>query len=335
MTIYDIAKEAGVSITTVSRVINGKSGIKESTREKVQRVLDKYDYLPSLSAKGLVNRCTYIVAVLMADVRDEHYTATAYMIEQEMSKYGYSCLLCSTGTNKEKMEHYLKVMSQRQVDGIVLIGSIFQDETIKNTIKTHLANVPIVMANGYLELPNVCSVLCDDKLGMREAVEYLISKGHSRIAYVKDSDTPSACVKELGYMEGMVRNGLKKMILVEKCSNTFEAGQKITEKILQKHKDITAIIYGEDITAIGGLNFIKRKHELENHPIALIGFNNSSHAQMSVPTLTSIDNKLNAMGIKAAQTLCDMIEEKNIVSQSILIPELIIRESSEIKLESK
>lgn len=331
MTIYDIAEEAGVSITTVSRVINGKSGIKESTRMKVQKVLDKYDYVPSLSAKGLVMKCTYIVTILMADIRDEHYTATAYMIEQEMSKYGYSCLLCSTGHNPDKMIHYLKTMAQRQVDGIILIGSIFQNEMIQETIKKHLANIPIVMANGYLDLPNVSGILCDERLGMIQAVEYLSNKGYRNIAYVKDSDTPSGQTKKLGYIEGMTRNGLQANILIEESKNTFEAGKKVTEKILKSFEEVTAIIYGEDVTAIGGLNAIYNKNKIESRPIAIIGFNNSSYAQMSIPTLTSIDNKLTAMGVKAAQTLREMMQQKNVVSQALLVSELVVRESTELQ----
>lgn len=330
MTIYDIAEEAGVSITTVSRVINGKSGIKESTRIRVQKVLDKYDYVPSLSAKGLVMKCTYIVTILMADIRDEHYTATAYMIEQEMSKYGYSCLLCSTGHNPDKMVHYLKTMAQRQVDGIILIGSIFQNEKIQETIKIHLSNIPIVMANGYLDLPNISGILCDERLGMIQAVEYLIDKGHSHIAYIKDSDTPSGQTKKLGYIEGMTRNGLQANILIEESENTFEAGKKVTEKILNASKEVTAIVYGEDLTAIGGLSTIYKKDKIETRKVAVIGFNNSSYAQMSIPTLTSIDNKLSAMGAKAAQTLREMMQEKKVVSQALLVSELIVRESTEI-----
>ena len=330
MTIYDIAKEAGVSITTVSRVINGKSGIKESTRLKVQKVLDKYDYVPSLSAKGLVMKCTYIVTILMADIRDEHYTATAYMIEQEMSKYGYSCLLCSTGNNPDKMIHYLKAMAQRQVDGMILIGSIFQNDKIKETIKRHLSNIPIVMANGYLDLPNISGILCDERLGMIQAVEYLIDKGHSYIAYIKDSNTPSGQIKKMGYIEGMTRNGLQANVLIEESENTFEAGKKVTQRILNSSENVTAIIYGEDLTAIGGLSTIYRRDGAGTRRVAVIGFNNSSYAQMSSPTLTSIDNKLPAMGAKAAQTLREMMQEKEVVSQALLISELIVRESTEI-----
>lgn len=330
MTIYDIAEEAGVSITTVSRVINGKSGIKESTRIKVQKVLDKYDYVPSLSAKGLVMKCTYIVTILMADIRDEHYTATAYMIEQEMSKYGYSCLLCSTGRNLDKMIYYLKTMAQRQVDGIILIGSIFQNQRIQETIKIHLSNIPIVMANGYLDLPNVSGILCDERLGMIQAVEYLIDKGHQHIAYIKDSDTPSGQTKKIGYIEGMTRNGLQENVLIQESENTFEAGKKTTENILNSFKEITAIVYGEDLTAIGGLNAIYKKQQIENKKVAVVGFNNSSYAQMSIPTLTSIDNKLTAMGAKAAQTLREMMQGKKVVSQALLVSELIVRESTEL-----
>lgn len=97
MTIYDIAKEAGVSITTVSRVINQKSGVKESTRERVQQILEKYKYLPNPAAKELADKNSRTIALITEDIRDVHYSSTVFTIEQELSKRGYNCLLINTG----------------------------------------------------------------------------------------------------------------------------------------------------------------------------------------------------------------------------------------------
>ena len=113
MNIYDIAKEAGVSISTVSRVLNNKSNVKEDTRRKVEAVLEKHDYRPSAIARGLVSSSMRTVAVLTVDIRVPHYARTAYTIEREFSRRGYEVMLCNTGGELEEAAKYLRVATEK------------------------------------------------------------------------------------------------------------------------------------------------------------------------------------------------------------------------------
>lgn len=153
MTIYDIAKEAGVSASTVSRVINNRPGVSIEVRRKVQRILKKYDYFPSETARGLVNQTSKIIGILVDDLRTSHHTEGAYIIERELAKLGYCCIILNTGTDDKSKADYLKVLKQRRVDGAVLMGSSFQSQEVEKAITKYLPNRPVVMANGYLDLP--------------------------------------------------------------------------------------------------------------------------------------------------------------------------------------
>lgn len=327
MTIYDIAKEAGVSITTVSRVINQKPGIKESTRIKVQEVLDKYHYLPSPSAKGLAAKKSGTIALLTEDVRDAHYSHTVFMVEQELSKNGYNCLLMNTGTDKEQRIACIERAMQNQTEGVILIGSTFEEKYIQKAITRYLPNTPVVLANAYLDLPNVCGVLCDGRKGMEDAVHYLAGKGIRHIAYMGDNENASARAKKQGYLDGMEKCGLAEYTLIRKAERAMQAGCQETKKLLEQYPETEAILYEEDLIAIGGINEMTRQGIAIPDTISVIGFDNSVYTEMTIPRMSSIDDKLDAMGVKCAQTMLDMLEGTVLVSQMMLIPELVIRGS--------
>lgn len=327
MTIYDIAKEAGVSITTVSRVINQKPGIKQETRERVQEILLKHNYLPNPSAKGLADRNSHMIALVVSDIRDIHYSGTVYMVEQELSKKGYHCLLVNTGDEPERRVEVLRSVMQKQVEGVVMIGSTFQEKYIQKAITRLLPKTPVVMANAYLPLPNVYGILCDGRRGIEQAVDYLTEQGHQNIAFVGGVSNASAREKRKGYLDGMEKNGLARLPEIRDSKNEVWDGERNTMQLLEEKPEITAIIYEGDLTAVGGIHALRRLGRRVPEDMSLIGFDNSIYAQISVPGLTSIDDQLEVMGIKCAQTLCDVLEGNAMVSQMILIPELVERES--------
>ena len=125
MNIYDIAKEAGVSISTVSRVMNHKGNVNPETRKKVEEILEKNNYTPSAIARGMVSKSMKTVSVLTVDIRVPHYARTAYTIEREFSRRGYEVSLCNTGGELEETIKYLRTAREKKTDGIVLVGSVF------------------------------------------------------------------------------------------------------------------------------------------------------------------------------------------------------------------
>lgn len=329
MNIYDIAKEAGVSITTVSRVLNNKENISKKTKDKVEYILKKYNYTPNAIARGLVSKSMKSIGVVTTDITDIHHANAAYIIEREFNKLGYTVILCNTGGKTSESINYIKMLSERNIDGIILMGSVFNNDDIKSSISSYINNIPLVLQNGFLDIENTYSVLVDDSYGITLCVDHLFKKGHSDIVYVKDLDTYSANQKKEGFIIGMNKHGLSiddnSIITVEKG---LEGGCEAVEKLMKLSKKFSAIIFGEDITAIGA---IKRLRELGiNVPkdVAITGFNNSTFAKCCYPELTSVDNKVETTSSLSVKLLNDLIENKNTASNILVRPDLVIRKST-------
>ena len=324
MNIYDIAKEAGVSISTVSRVLNNKGNVNENTRKKVEEVLEKNNYTPSAIARGMVSKSMRTVAVLTVDIRVPHYARTAYTIEREFSRKGYEVTLCNTGGELEETEKYLRTVVEKKVDGIVLVGSVFNTLCRTPEIESLLKTTPVVLANGKLDIPNSYSVLVDDRYGVSIAVKHLVEKGHRDIYYLKDMDTVSARLKCEGFLSGMKMEGLegtRRHVLETEMS--ISGGMKAVEKLLQSGRKFTAIVCGEDITATGAVKALLRAGLRVPEDVAVTGFNNSEYARICEPELTTIDNKPELVAMFSVQLLTSLIEKTDAYSSCTIQPELV------------
>lgn len=329
MTIYDIAKEAGVAASTVSRVINHKPGIKEETRKRIEELLDKYNYSPNEAARGLVKQASRIIGILMADIRVSHHIDSAYIVEQEMTKKGYCCITMSTGYGDEKKAEYMKILEQRRVEGVVLMGSTFGTEKVKQSIKEHLSNVPVVIANGYLDLPNVYGILVDEQGGVEQCVDLLIRKGKKRLAFVLDSKTPSNQKKQKGFVNGMIKNGLgSDCLLYETENQELAGGKEVTSRILQEHPDVEGIIYSIDMIAVGAIKALIDSNIHVPEQVAVIGVNNEVFGEISSPMLTSLDNQLKELSVTVARTLIDALAGKSVPHKAMLFTDIVEREST-------
>ena len=184
MNIYDIAREAGVSIATVSRVLNHKDTVRADTRAKVEKVLKRCNYAPSAIAQGMVSKSLHTVAVLTVDIRDSHYARTAYTIEREFGRRGYEVILCNTGGDRAETLRTLQAVAQKQVDGLILVGSIFNTICQGAEMENLLRKMPVVLANGTLALPDAYSVMVDDCRGVEMAVEHLVKTGRRSLYYI-------------------------------------------------------------------------------------------------------------------------------------------------------
>ena len=179
MTIYDIARKAGVSIATVSRVLNG-GNVKEETRNKVQQVLDTCDYHPSQVAQGLANRQTRRVAVMTLDIRDVHHAAIAYEIERAMADAGYSTVLCNLGSDTTCVENALRGLRGQQFDGVFFIGSVFAMPVYSRCITRYITDIPILLTNAVLPQSNVYGVLADEAGAFCKAAKKLLPRWAAR-----------------------------------------------------------------------------------------------------------------------------------------------------------
>lgn len=330
VTIYDIAREAGVAASTVSRVINNKPGIKAETRKKVQDLLDKYNYTPDVAARGLVMQSTKMVGILIVDIRVTHHINSAFVIEQELTKRGYCSIIMSTGPEGENKSEYIRILEQRRVEGVILMGSMFATEQIKEAIQRHLSKVPVVIVNGYLDLPNVSGVLIDEDAGVGKCADLLISKGKKKLAFVLDQPSPANSRKQQGFCDAVLRHGASKedLLLYEAEESSVQGGYDVTVRILREHPDVQGIIYSIDLVAVGG---IRAAHDLGvNVPeqLGIIGVDSSIYGEICMPKLTTLNNKLEEVSEVAATILREGLEGKVQNRKLMMFSEIIERESS-------
>lgn len=326
-TIYDIAQEAGVSAATVSRVINNYPYVSKATRDKVNKLLKECHYVPNETARSLVTQSSKMVGILIADVRTTHHTDGVYYIEHEFSKKGYSCLIYNTGTNEENQAKYIQLLSQRKIDAVVLMGSIYQNGSVKKAISTYIPSVPVAICNGYLEGENIYGVLSNEKEGVYNAVKLLSEKCHKNIAFLLNHTTPSNEEKVNGFNSGFSEFIKKGEKVVKITGDTIEEIKESTKEAI-KNYNLDAIIYAEDFMALVGLKAISELKLKIPEDIAVMGINNSKFAPLSIPSLSSIDNMLYDTSLTSVRNLLAVLSGEHENHKMIIASEIVEREST-------
>ena len=337
MNIYDIAAESKTSISTVSRVLNNKGNVNPQMRRRVEEVLKKYNYQPSAIARGMVSKTMKNIGILTVDVRENHYARMIYVIEQDFSSRGYNVNVCSTGGSVRECGRYFEILAGKQTDGIVLIGSVFNELSEHPEITSLIKNIPVVIANGKVELPDFYSVLVDDVKGIRQAAEYLYDGGRRDLVYVIDKDTDSARRKMAGFLEATklrdVPDGPERVIRVPESS--LEGGFAAVCQIFEKGLSVNGIVCGQDITAVGVIKALKRRGLRVPEDVAVTGCDNSPYSRICEPELVSLDNKPELLGRMCARILAARLEQEDgeeaeTETGAAIQPELIVRESARL-----
>ena len=327
MTIYDIAREAGVSASTVSRVINGKPGVNPATRERIRALLEQHHYAPNEAARGLVTHSSRMVGVLVADIRNQHHIEGAYYIANELAKLGYCALVLNTGGSDEQRAEGIRQLQTRKVEAAVLMGSIFATDAVRDAIAQSLPTVPVFMLNGDIDLPNVYAVLSDDRTGTAACVELLFGQGRRHIAYLVDQPTPSSQLKTQGYLDGAARFGLEPLV-VRGVTGSRDGGYAAMQRLLQAHPEVDGVACSLDIVACGALRAIQDSGRRVPQDIAVVGTDNSIYCEICNPTLTSLDTMVFNSGVMIAHQLVDCLEGKGANRRTMLFTGIVRRESA-------
>lgn len=329
VTIYDIAKEAGVSGSTVSRIINHKSGYSEKTRKKVETLLEKYGYTPNETARGLVLQSSRMVGILIVDVRYSHYTDMAYIMEKELSKAGYMSLIINTGITDEKKVIAIKRLAERKVDGLLLVGSTFQCEAVRNELEHVFTDTPIVIANGYLDLPNVKGVLVDECNGVSECIRLMQRKGHHKIAFIIPNHTVSNLDKKRGFETAVREGGCPECAdWLYEVSTSVENGYNVTKKILEEHPDVEGLMFCEDEAAVGGVRALLDCGKRVPEEVAVIGVDDTRYCEISNPRLTALNNMMQKMGLEATRILLGCMSGQSLPEKIMLFSKIVERETT-------
>ena len=329
MNIYDIAREAGVSISTVSRVLNNKGNVTAATRARVEEVLARSNYTPSAIARGMTGKPLHTVAVLTVDIRVPHYARTAYTIEREFGRRGYEVSLCNTGGEREETVRYLRTVAEKHADGVVLVGSVFNDIGSDPRAAQYLSGVPVVLANGRLGLPNSYSVLVDDRHGAGLAAEHLLRQGRRSLYFLKDIETASADAKSAGFLDALGRAGVDgAQDFVLRTQQSIQGGMNAVRRLVESGRPLDGIVCGDDLTAAGAVKALRRAGLRVPEDVAVTGYNDSEYARICEPALTSVDNKPELVALLCVRLLESLIEKTGPFSSVTIQPELVIRETA-------
>lgn len=327
-TIYDIARMAGVSATTVSRVVTNSPNVKKSTRAKVQKLIEQCHYVPNETARGLVNQSSRLVGILISDVRLTHHADGVFYVEQELARQGYMCLILNTGMEEEKQARYIQLLSQRKVDAAVLMGSIYQTDTVSHAIATYLPKTPVLLCNGYLDLPNVYGVIADEKQGVENCVELLVGKGRKHPAFITDSETPSSLIKKRGFEDAVRRELPGAEAMVIRTEGRRFGAYTATKNLLEEHPEVDSLLYADDVLATVGLHALRDMGKQVPRDVSVIGINNSFQAELAIPKLTSLDNMLYDQSLTVARTILELMQGNRVSRRVMICSEIVEREST-------
>lgn len=328
MNIYDIAEKAGVSIATVSRVLNDSANVSLKTKEKVLKIIADEGYMPNVFARGLNLNTMKMIGILCIDISDIFFARAVSVIENELKKSGYNSLLCSTGNQLENKKKCIDLLLMKRVDGLILIGSPFKEAGDNSHIEKAAQSVPTVIINGLIESENIHCILCNEYQAMYDNVIALFKKGHQSILYLYDVESYSGLQKLKGYNDALEACGLTPdPRLILKIPKTISEAKKAVEQVMALNIPFSAVLASEDLLAMGALHILLEKGYHIPDDVAIIGFNNSLLCECAVPSLTSVDNQIDQLCLHAIDVLKDIFNDKPTAHQLTLNGHLIQRQT--------
>lgn len=324
MNIYDIAERAGVSIATVSRVINGSGAVSLTTQRRVLDVIAEMGYKPNIFAQGLNTNSMRVLGVLTTDVTDLYYAAAVRSLEQGAKAQGYDILLsCAEDSVADKIRH-MALLLEKRVDGIVLVGSTFKEARGNAHILQAAQRAPVVLLNSSLKGPGIYSVYCDDAAGVATAMEHLVAGGRRNIGYIYDVTTSSGLRKLSGYQRAVRRRNLPALAL--RTEPGIDGGAAAAQALRERRVD--AIVCATDELAVGALKALARAGVSVPGDVAVIGYDNSLLARCATPELASVDGKVALLSACALDTMLKVLRDGMAPEKTVVTPELMLRESA-------
>lgn len=325
--IKDVAKEAGVSIATVSRVLNNIDVVNYDTKQKVLEAIKKLDYTPNVVARSLKTQKTSTLGIIIPDISSQFYPEVVRGAEDVANIYNYNVILCNTDLDKQKEIEYLRVLKEKMVDGILYMSSSIEPEIFKYI--QHI-NVPIVLVENVDKDDTFPSVTINNLDAAYEAVKYLIKKGNKKIGYIghKDLENNATAKRFLGYKKALEESNIK---LNEKI--TYFGGLKVEDGYkgaleIIKHGDIDAIFCSSDECAMGAINALREKNINVPNDVDIMGFNDIYEASVFYPKLTTVSIPMYDMGSVGMRMLIKIVNKEELKFTHYVLPYEIVERQS-------
>ncbi|WP_027108708.1 LacI family DNA-binding transcriptional regulator [Lacticigenium naphthae] len=332
ITIKDVAKQAGVSIGTVSRVFNGYTDIGEATKQKVLRIADELEYTPNLSARSLSSKKKRNIALLLNNLELNNKANLSMDILSGVYQYtqetDFEFFLIPITTEQQKEKSLQKFLNERDISGAVIQGLKTDDPYIKEIEKS---SIPIVLVDIEIAGDHVGSVSVDNEQAAYEAVEHLLSLGHEHIALMNGRKEAKVTVnREAGYRKALKERQIEvRQELIQYANFSEDIAQMMALDLLKNYPDLTAFFCASDIMAIGVMKAIKETGKTIPEDISVVGFDDITLAQYLTPPLSTVTQNMKDIGYQAATLLSRFILNEEIERQHIFVPHVLtIRETT-------
>jgi DNA-binding LacI/PurR family transcriptional regulator len=324
----DVARLAGVSISTVSRVINGSLPVVEETRVKVEKAIRQIDFKPNLVARGLRMKSAKLIGIVVPELQHETFTSFIKFAEESAEAQGYNLVIGSTNTNPDTEERFIDNLIRRNIDGIIFSRVSDKSRVLRLIERT---KIPAVIIDRSLEREDIPSVVMNNYGAGVMAAEHMLSLGHRRFACITGPIDIAINRERLsGFRERLVKGGGR---LDESCvfegNFKFESGGRGVDCLLDCGADFTALWAQNDYMAIGAMNRLIARGRLVPGDVSLMGLDNIEHSWMIKPALTTIAQPFKEMCARAVDLIIRMSRKESVDHTRIVLdPELVVRETT-------
>jgi len=332
-TIRDVAARAGVSVATVSRVVNrSPHRVSPATQRRVLAAVQALGYESNIIARGLKKRTTRTVALIVPDISNPFFPAIARGIEDVACTRGYAVLLCNTYEDLERERAYLDLLAKRMVDGLIFatVGS-----NTRHLRALRRERRPVVLVARDVAGVHIDTVLVDNFRGEYQATTHLIALGHRCIAHITGPRSLHvAAERRRGYLQALEAAGIPRAeAVVVEGDFAAEGGRQAVRGLLERGVRFTAIVAANDLMAIGAMEALRQAGRRIPQDVAVVGFDDITFASLVTPALTTVAQPKYRMGQLAMERLLELMGGTDQLGrQTVLIPQLVIRESCGARL---
>ena len=331
-TMTDIAKRAGVSASTVSRVINGTAAVHAATEDRVRAAIRDLDYHPNLLARSFRRSRTQTIGLLVPDNSNPFFAELARVIEDVGFQRQYNVILCNSDLSEKKQAEYVDVLLAKRVDGIVLTSTGLISDRTDAVDRIRDAGVPCVVIDQDLGDYPVDQILVDNYQGGCLVGKHLLELGHRRMAcVVGPTDLTPSAGRIAGFRHALEKAGVPLTDdLVVQGNGRHDAGVASAEELLRRGLEFSAIFAFNDVMAIGVIGALQRAGMCLPHDISVVGFDNISFAAAMYPSVTTIAQPITDLGRKGVDMLIERIHHPDTQHKRVVLPtSLVTRESSD------
>lgn len=327
ITIYDVAREANVSMATVSRVVNGNPNVKPTTRKKVLATIEELGYRPNAVARGLASKRTTTVGAIIPDISSIFFAELARGIEDIATMYNYNIILSNSDENKDKELQLINTMYEKQVDGILFMGGNITDEHVQQFSS---ASVPVVLAATYDQTDQMPSVNIDYEVAAYEATKSLIKEDKIQPAFVSgELDAMINQLKYDGYLRALKEAGIEvdeELVVVGEYS--YQAGITAIQTLLEQNNKPSSVFAASDEMALGVIHGAQDMGYRVPDDVEVFGFDNTRLSQMVRPTLSTVVQPMYDIGAVAMRLLTKFMNKEDVEERKVILPHRIEKRNS-------